>query len=125
MPQIFGIFLVANNYVFLLTISHKENFNFRQYQVQVGYRHFSTEMSFLRNIFVTLFFNAMLLLLCPVVKNQKWDGRRGVGDSPPHPHPTCTTNTIYHNEISLSSFYAPNIPAMSCTETAKVIWEER
>lgn len=69
--------------------------------------------------------DASLKLLCPVVKNQKWDGRRGVGDSPPHPHPTCTTNTIYHNEISLSSFYAPNIPAMSCTETAKVVWEER
>lgn len=115
MPQIFGIFLVANNYVFLLTISHKENFHIRRYQVHVGYRHFSTEMSFLRNIFVTLF----------LVKNQKWDGRRGMGDSPPHPHPTCTTNTIYHNEISLSSFYAPNILAMSCTETAKVIWEER
>lgn len=126
-PQVFGIFLVANNYVFLLTISQKENFNFRQYQVHVGYRHFWTEMSFLRNIFVTLFFNAMLLLSCYVLwcKNQKWDGRRGVGDSPPHPHPTCTTNTIYHNEISLSSFYAPNILAMSCTETAKVIWEER
>ena len=40
---------------------------FRQYQVHVGYRHFWTEMSFLRNIFVTLFFNAMLLLSCYVL----------------------------------------------------------
>lgn len=72
-------FLVANNYVFLLTISHKENFNFRQYQVQVGYRHFSTEMSFLRNIFVTLFFNAMLLLSCYVLWCKIKSGMGGEG----------------------------------------------